>query len=191
MSQVMKTALPLLLLSAVAVFSTWYLYRLESDLYAHDSSVTLAPRLMGDDVEITSLNEEGGAVYRIQVARAVQGPGESGVDLVRPHMVFFDDGVAELTVRSDRGWLSDDRKFLRLLQAVRVEGMGAAQASQPTLTTEYLEIYPEKEIAVTPRPVRISMPGHVVDAIGMRVDLARSHIELKAQVRGQHEFASN
>jgi lipopolysaccharide export system protein LptC len=35
------------------------------------------------------------------------------------------------------------------------------------------------------------MPGHVVDAIGMRVDLARKHVELQAQVRGQHEFESD
>jgi len=191
MSQSMKSALPILLLGAIAAFSTWYLYRLESDLYARDDSVTLAPRLIGDGLEITSLNEEGATTYRIQVARAVQGPEDRGVDLVRPQMRFFDDGLAQLSVQSEKGWLSDDRAVLRLFQAVEVEGTGAAGTDPPTLTTEYLEIFPEEQVAVTPRPVRIRMPGHVVDAIGMRADLARSHVQLQAQVRGQHEFSND
>ncbi len=190
MSQSMRTLLPILALSAVAVLSTWYLRHLEADLYAQDNSLTLAPRLIGDALAITVLNEEGGTQYRIRVSRAVQGPRDSGVDLVRPEMQLYTDDAPDITVRSDKGWLAEDQSLLRLMDAVRVQRVGADGEAPSTLSTEYLEIHPKEEVAETPKPVRISMPGHVVDAIGMRVDLARMHLELQNQVRGQHEFES-
>lgn len=191
MPQSIHSLLPILLLSVIAAASTWYLHRLEADLNSRNKSLALAPRMIGEDLSVTAVDDQGDAIYKVQVLRAVQGPRESGVDLVQPHMQFLDEGEANIVVRSKKGWLAEDQKVLRLIQAVEVERIGTGDEPPSTLSTEYLEIHPEEEVAVTPRAVRITMPGHVVDAIGMRADLARMHVELQAQVRGQHEFESD
>ncbi len=179
------------MLAIVAVWSTWYLQRLEADLNSRDGSVSLAPRMIGDNLSVTMLDEEGVALYNVLVDRAVQGPRDSGVDLEQPRMMFLDAGATEMTVRSEKGWLAEDQSVLRLMQAVEIRRVAADDAPESTLSTEYLEIHPEDEIALTPRAVRITSPGHVVDAIGMRADLARNHVELQAQVRGRHVFESD
>lgn len=175
----------------VAIWSTWYLHRLEADLNSRDGNIALAPRMIGDDLSVTMLDEEGEALYNVLMARAVQGPGDSGVDLEQPRMLFLDEGATEMTVRSERGWLAEDQSVLRLMNAVEIRRVAGEDAPESTLSTEYLEIHPEEEIALTPRSVRITSPGHVVDAIGMRADLARNHVELQAQVRGRHVFESD
>lgn len=185
-----RSVLPILMLIALALLSTVYLSRLEADLRPNTRTESRAPKLMGTSLRATTMTESGYPSERLLAASAVEGPGDGGTDLVRPRMVIFQEGEATTKARSDTGWLSSDHELLLLMNSVRIDNLPGEERTEGRMTTEYLEVYPRDRQAVTDRPVRLTSPGHVVDAVGLRADFERDIVELLSEVKGRHEINS-
>ena len=186
-----RSLLPVLVLLALALLSTVYLFSLEADLRPGAQGEARAPKLIGNGLRTTLVSDTGQPARRLVAASAVEGPGESGTDMVGPRLVLYEQGEQATAARSRTGWLSSDYQLLLLLNSVEIESFPGPERTEGRLITEYLEVYPETNRAATDRPVRITSPGHVVDAVGMRADLERNIVELLSEVKGRHELNHN
>jgi lipopolysaccharide export system protein LptC len=186
-----RSLLPVLVLLLLALLSTIYLFSLEANLRPDAQGEARAPKLIGNGLRTTLMSENGQPARRLVAARAVEGPGATGTDMVGPRLLLYDRGEPATAARSRTGWLSSDYQLLLLLSSVEIVNFPGPERTEGRLTTEYLEVYPETKQATTDRPVRISSPGHVVDAVGMRADLEQNIIELLSKVRGQHDLNHN
>jgi LPS export ABC transporter protein LptC len=185
-----RSLLPVLVLIALALLSTVYLSRLEADLRPDTAVASRAPKLLGSDLMVTTMAASGLPSQRLVAASAVEGPRASGTDLVAPRMILYEDGAPATTARARNGWLSSDHELLLLLDSVQIDNLAGDGRTEGRLTTEYLEVYPNDRQALTDRPVRLTSPGHVVDAVGLRADFERNIVELLSKVRGRHEINS-
>jgi len=186
-----RSLLPVLILIVLALLSTIYLFNLEADLRPGAQAEARAPKLIGNGLRTTLLSEHGKPERRLVAARAVEGPGDAGTDMVGPRLVLYEQGEPATVARARSGWLSSDYQLLLLLNSVEIDNFPGPERTEARLTTEYLEVYPETKQAATDRSVRITSPGHVVDAVGMRADLERNTIELLSEVKGRHELNRN
>jgi len=67
----------------------------------------------------------------------------------------------------------------------------SATQSQMTLTTSYLHVLPDQDLADTDRPVTIVNDSTVVNGIGMKLNNRTGVVQLLSQVRSQHEVTKH
>ena len=182
-----RTLLPILVLVLLSAGSGWYLTRLEANLNAARTTESTAPRLKGQNVRVTVLNDSGAIDHRIVAAGVFQGPAGSGTDLVAPELTQFRDGAVVATGTALAGWVSEDQERMRMLNNVVLTHRSSADGLVTRLETEFLEYEPKRKLATTDRPVTITRPGPRVDAIGMRADLVAEKTYLLSRVRGTQE----
>ena len=185
-----RSLLPVLVLLALAVLSTVYLSTLEANLRPDNRAESRAPKLIGTGLRSITMAEDGQRLRHLVTARAVEGPRESGTDLTAPRMVLYEDGGPATTARALTGWLSSDHELLLLMDAVQINNLPGPGRTEARMITDYLEVYPSDQQAVTDRAVRLTSPGHVLDGVGLRADFERNIIELLSEVKGRHEISS-
>jgi len=174
------------LLATMAGLSTWYLGEIESELERERAAGSQAPRAFGTGVAYLRLGADGHAKFRVEASGVAKGPGNSGTDLVGPR---FSGYAADRVVRrgsADRGWIAEERDLVRFFDAVTLEKIDTTDGVPATMTTAYLEYYPDDGIAETDREIRIVTGSAVVEAIGMRADLERDRVLFKSRVRGRY-----
>ena len=89
-----------------------------------------------------------------------------------------------------KGILSGDRKevsFSGNVVAMREAGPtqpGADPAGPVTVTTEYLHVVPDKELATTDKAVTIEEPRGIIRSVGLTLDNKAKTLKLKSSVSG-------
>ena len=61
---------------------------------------------------------------------------------------------------------------------------GESPAGPVTVTTEYLHVVPDKEMASTDKPVTIEEPRGIIHSVGLELDNKAKTLKLKSAVRG-------
>jgi lipopolysaccharide export system protein LptC len=186
----MRGLLPLGLLLTLALATTWYLHRVESQLANTRPEEHPSVYAEAWDVDLLMTDVLGLPRYRLLSPHAVEATGRGGTDLETPRLTVFEAGRAPAESRAKHGWLSPDQTLLQLEGEVDLRRAGADGSPGTRLQTPSLLIFPEENRAQTDAPVVISSPGHRITGVGLRADLEREHYELLSEVRGQHEMAT-
>jgi LPS export ABC transporter protein LptC len=102
-------------------------------------------------------------------------PGESD-----PVPAGASDGTWHLT--SDHGQVRADGDDVQLSGNVRVTGPAPGSGEPLQMTTNELRINTPTEFIETRSPVRVSLPGYDLDAVGMQADLKAGSLRLESDV---------
>lgn len=180
-----RSILPYITLLALAALSTWHLSRLQDDLGRERSDAATLVRLKGQDITLVAVNEAGRTEYLLEVDEVQDLTDESGARLISPRLSFPHQDRPTSRARSDRGWVSEDRSQVHLIDNVYIEHVTKPDTEKIVLTTAFLELHPETKTAQTNLPVRIQQGTSVVEAVGMRAEMAGPRMELLSQVRSR------
>ncbi len=184
---IIRGLVPIVFLVALAALSTWYLRQIEDNLERQRSADSTAPRAFGTGVALTRLGADGLPRYTLEAAKMTQGPGTSGIDLLDPRYSGFESQRMTRRGSAERGWVADGHKLVKLYDSVRLEELDAGGGRPAVMSTSYLEIYPDDNVAQTSLPVEIATGTGIVNAVGMRADLGRDRVWLETKVRGWHK----
>jgi LPS export ABC transporter protein LptC len=119
------------------------------------------------ELESLSMHYHPGAQPRL--------PGESD-----PVPAGASDGTWHLT--SDHGQVRADGDDVQLSGNVRVTGPAPGSGEPLQMTTNELRINTPTEFIETRSPVRVSLPGYDLDAVGMQADLKAGSLRLESDV---------
>jgi len=135
---------------------------------------------------LRAMDDRGRLHYRLYAERMSHYLDDDTSRLERPNMTVFKQGAAAWNVYARHGWVSAGQKTIALSGDVVIWRDPRAGHSALEIRTDELHIEPDRQYAETDRPVTIAQDVGVTHAVGMRVNLRQSRLELLADVRGRY-----
>lgn len=180
--------LPLLLLLA----ATYWLNQQVQPLPPRpDSSKRHDPDFIVSKFSATTLNEQGAPRFIISAQKMVHYPDDDSTHLDEPQLSSFNAGRPPVYISAKRGEVSSkgDEVFLR--DEVKLVRAASDAQDEMTLTTAYLHVIPDRDLADTDHPFTLVDAHSIVQAVGMQFDNKARIMKLLAQVRVQYDPSKN
>jgi lipopolysaccharide export system protein LptC len=177
-----RTALTLLLLVA-AVVSGWAVWhRGGGDLPVVAGNGR--PDYVLHDFELVALNDQGRESFTLRAPSMLRNPDERSMQMATPVFHLPDREQRYWRVSSREGWISPGGDELRLHGDVRVTSPPGERAVG--MNTEQLNVFPDRDLAVSPTFVTITQPGSILTGRGLETNLANKRYVLKSQVHTRY-----
>lgn len=178
----------LAVLAALTLLSTWFLSTVQSSL-RQSAPATAVPTLYMDRFLATRMSEQGVRQYTVAAPHLVQLAADQGTRIDSPDInVFLEDGqVREWLIRAGTGWMSADNSLIRLQDQVTITRPADSGQLPLVMVTDHLQVQPAQNLIETDAPVRMTTPGGIIEAVGLKADLNSNRLELLNQVRGRYE----
>jgi lipopolysaccharide export system protein LptC len=143
-----------------------------------------------DGFRSITLDEKGRPMQVIEGKRALHFGDDQTTEFTAPMLAQTEAGKPAFRITAEHGKLSGDRKdvvFTGSVRAVRDAGPvrpGEGPTGPVTVTTEYLHVFPDKEMARTDKPVTIDEPRGTIHSTGLELDNKAKTLKLNSAVRG-------
>ncbi len=173
-------------LLAAAALATWYFARparKPAPVVQETGAYPLGYYLR--DAVLLGTDEQGRILYRLHAKLAEERPDNGGLLL---HEVQFEYQPAEQvpwSVTAARGEApSEQPSYLDLEGDVEITRNPGTAGRTTRVETDRLRLEPEQRLASTNGPVRISVDGNTLEAVGLKAFLGSDRLELESKVHG-------
>ena len=180
--------LPLLLLLAATY---WLNLQVQPLPVKPDSSKRHDPDFIISKLSATTLNEQGMPHFIVSAQKMMHYPDDDSTHLDEPQLSSFNTDQPPVYIFAKRGEVSSKGDEIFLRDEVKLMRAAGPSQSEMTLTTTFLHVIPDRDLADTDRPVTLEDDHNIVHATGMQFDNKARIIKLLAQVRSQHDPAKN
>ena len=180
---------PLLLMVALAAGSFWLERAVQAPQSDKSGRLRHDPDFIAEDFDITKLNAAGKPEYVLFAKRMLHYPDDDSTEIVAPRLVQHQDSASPITIHSDRGLLSSRGEEAKLYGNVVVVREASKGQSEMRVQTEYLQVFPDRDVAYTDKPVVISQDNSRLSGVGMEFNNKTRQFALLSQVRGTFHVA--
>src|SRR4029453_290372 len=148
------------------------------------------PDIYVDGFRSITLDEKGRPTQIIEGKRALHFGDDQTTEFTNPMLAQTEAGKPAFRITAAHGKLSGDRKdvvFTGSVRAVRDAGPirpGESPTGPVTVTTEYLHVIPDKELATARNPVTIEDPRGTIPPPGLQLDNKAKPLKLNPAIRG-------
>ena len=179
---------PVLLLALLAALTYWLDQAAQSPAEIQDKALAHTPDFTVEKLLVTRMDVNGRIRDTLHAAKMFHFPADDSTELEQPRFVSFSRGVP-MSITSKQGLVSSNVGNLYFRNDVRA--MRAAQGDKSALvvTTEYLHIIPDDNVAKTDRPVTISDATMTIEAVGMELNSETRVLKLNAGVKSVFQDA--
>jgi lipopolysaccharide export system protein LptC len=129
----------------------------------------------------------GSPRYAVVAKRMLHYPDDRSTLLEFPELTHYDEASAPVTIRSDEGELSADGTDAYFRGNVLLRRPAYAEEEEMTLSTSYLHVIPDQDLAQTDRPVTLTRGDSVVHSVGLEFNNATRNLKLLSRVRGTYQ----
>lgn len=181
---------PVLLLGGLAALTYWLDAQVQPPPPRRDGSERHDPDIYVEGFRAVELDASGRARQLIAGKRALHYGDDQTLEITDPLLSQTEAGKPAFSITATKGVLSGDRKqatFTGNVRAVREAGPtqpGETPAGPVTLTTEYLHVVPDKELATTDKAVTIEEPRGIIRSVGLTLDNKAKTLKLASGVSG-------
>jgi lipopolysaccharide export system protein LptC len=181
---------PVFLLGGLAALTYWLDSQVQPPAPRHDGSARHDPDIYVDGFRSMTLDAQGRPIQMISGKRALHFGDDQTTEFTEPVLAQTEPGRPAFRVTAARGKLTGDRKevfFMGNVRAVRDAGPtapGQSPAGPVTVTTEYLHVIPDTEVANTDKAVTIEEPRGIIQSVGLDLDNKAKTLKLRAGVQG-------
>lgn len=183
------TWFPIALLLFLAALTYWLNQSVQAPAGKRDGSTRHDPDYIIEKFSAVKLGPDGNPQHALVAEKMTHYPDDDTTELERPHFIAYPVGGPTLEIMADRGFLSSNGERADFTGNVRAIRAAHGNRSQLTVTTEFLRVFPDREYAVTNRPVRIEDAHMRVDAIGLELDNQARTLKLLSHVKTRYEKA--
>jgi lipopolysaccharide export system protein LptC len=152
-----------------------------------DGSTRHDPDTIVQNFSALKLDLRGQPQYALAAAGMKHYPDDESAELERPHFTRFDPQTAPLHALAQHGTLSKSGEDVYMRDNVMVLREAYADKSELVLRTSYLHVIPDKELAMTDKPVTITDAHTHITAVGLKLDSKSSQLKLLSQVKVRYE----
>lgn len=181
---------PVMLLGALAALTWWLDAQVQPQAPRRDGSARHDPDLFAEGFRAVSMDAKGRPIQAIAGRRALHYADDQTIEVIDPMLAQTEADRPAMRLTAARALLSGDRKevtFIGNVRAVREAGRttpGAEAAGPVTVTTEYLHVIPDRELARTDKAVTIEEPRGIIRSVGLELDNKAKTLKLHSGVRG-------
>ena len=177
------------LLLLLAMLTFWLDRTVQPPQPKTDGSSRHDPDYTVEDFTATRMGKDGRPQHTLTATKMVHYPDDDTTHLDGPHFTRFEQGKPPLHIQSLKGLLSKDGEQAYFTGNVLVTREAFSNKSALTLTTSYLHVIPDKDLALTDKPVTIRDAHINVDAVGLELNNKTHVIKLFSRVKGRYEKA--
>lgn len=179
---------PLVLLALLAGLTLWIDRIVQPAQPKFDGSSRHDMDYKLNNFSTTKSDNNGNPRYVLSATELLHFPDDDSTQLTRPRFTQYFANKPYTQIQGQRGQVSsngDDVYFMDHVQVVRGAMPGRGEL---TVLTEYLHVMPEKEIAVTDRPVSILQAPHtVIRGTGMEYNKKERTLKMSGRVHVHYE----
>lgn len=129
-------------LTLVSAAGWWVSQVLTSRDYAVPSTNANIPTYTIREVKAAVIDIDGRRKYSLSAEKLEHYTANVGTRLIRPYLIQYVDKGAEIHTTAMRGWLSVDRKLIKMDGQVKVQhySAGGKKQARGTIMTEMLDV---------------------------------------------------
>lgn len=158
---------------------------------APDYSKRHDPDYILDNFAAMTLNQQGAPRFLVDARKMEHYPDDDSTTLERPHFFSLYADSPPISISARNGEISRDGDDIFLRNAVRIVREADATQSEMTVVTNYLHVVPDRDMADTVSPIKLSDAHTEISAVGMKLNYRTRQIKLLDQVRSKHDPAKN
>lgn len=171
------------LLGLFAALTYWLAQVVEPPPPKRDGSTRHDPDFIVENFSALKLGEDGKPRFALAGVKMTHYPDTETTELERPHFTRFAPGGPPLHALAQRGTVTRDGEDVHLSDHVRVIREAYGDKSELVLTTSYLHVQPEKELAMTDRPVTIVDAHTQITGVGLKLNAQTRHFKILSRVK--------
>jgi lipopolysaccharide export system protein LptC len=181
---------PVFLLGGLAALTYWLDAQVQTPPPRRDGSARHDTDLFIEDVRAVKLDPEGRPLQSLVARRADHFGDDQTTEFRDIALGLTQTGRPPFHVTANEATLSGNRESIDFRGNVRATrdaapaSPGEARSGPVTLTTEFLHVLPDNEIARTDKAVTIEEPRGIIHAVGLEMDNSETTVKLKSSVRG-------
>lgn len=172
---------PLAVLALLAGITFWLANALQQEPARRDGKTRHDPDFIVDNLTLRQMGKTGRLQYAMQASRMVHYPDDDSTEVTLPRLAYLEHEPV-MRVSASTGTLSRDAKVVTLAGEVLAEREATPLRPALRVSTTELTVYPDEELAVTDKPVRIVQGASVITGVGMEADNRQATFLLKSKV---------
>ncbi len=144
-----------------------------------------------DQAYYQNYDSEGKLHARLSTPRMTHYPDNDSAQFIDPKMILLTKKNILWHISAKSGQSMQGTKKVLLWNNVIIHQPKQANDAETTVKTSQLTVYPELQTADTKQSVKITRPGSITTAVGMRANFKTGVFELLSQSRGQYDPSAN
>jgi lipopolysaccharide export system protein LptC len=180
--------LPIMLMLFLGALTLWLRITMEAPAKIGNGHDRHDPDAIIDNFTVTRLDERGAAQYTLTASRMLHFADDDSTELAAPQVVKLGEGPT-VTITAERGTVTRDGAEAFFHGNVLVVRAATTEREELRVSTDYLHVLAEKNIARTDRAVTITEGRSVLSGVGMEFDENARRFALFSQVRGRFDQA--
>ena len=171
----------------LALLTFWLDRAVQPPSPKNDGSSRHDPDYTVENFNATRLGKDGTPLHALVATKMVHYPDDDTTHLDNPHFTRYQKGKPPLHIQSAKGLLSSEGEHAYFTGNVVVTREAYGDRSALTLTTSYLHVIPDKDLAITDKPVNIRDAHINVDGVGLELNNQTHVMKLFSRVKGRYE----
>ncbi len=156
-----------------------------------DESKRHEPDYILDNFSATTLNKQGAPRFLLDAQRMQHYPDDDSTHLDQPHLYSLYAENPPISISAETGEISRNGDEVFLRDQVRIVRSASARQGEMVISTDYLHVVPDDDLADTDRAITMKDDHSVVDSVGMKLNYKTRKITLLADVKGRYEPAKH
>lgn len=176
---------PLLLIALLASLTFWLDQAVQQGPKS-DAVERHDPDFIIDNVVARSMGADGKVKHTLYASRTIHYPHDDSTKLESPRFVSNASARAPVTITSRTGTVSSGGENVYFETDVRATRAAYADRSELVLTTSYLHVIPDENLARTDRPVTITDAHTVAKAVGLELNSETRIVKFLSRFEGTY-----
>lgn len=139
-----------------------------------------------EDVVATTYNKLGMPTLKLVTPSMVHYPENNTTQISNPHVTIYRDSPQPWYLDAKHAKASNGTDEILFWDDVNIHHVADTDNPNTTLVTDFLTIFPDKQVASTEKPVTFIQPEMTVHAIGMLANLKDHTIKLLSDAKGEY-----
>lgn len=181
------TWLPVVFLLLLASLTYWLDRMVQPPPPKSDGSTRHDPDYTVENFTATRMGLDGTPKHVLSAAKMVHYPDDDSTHLTKPYFTRYEKGSPPMHIQALTGLVSSNGEHVYFTGNVVVTREALGERSQMTLTTSYLHIIPDRDEALTDKPVVIQDAHTIVNGVGLELNNKTQELKLLSRVKGRYD----
>ncbi len=179
---------PIFFAAILAFISYWVQMSVENENEKKGNKLSNSPDYFLTNFKTTQTEADGSIRFILSANEMTHFGQDDTTRLKKPLFIRYKNNIPSSQIEGGIGLISTDGEEVQIIDNVKVARLETETKPKMELLTDQLTVLPNKDQAMTKRPVRITQdPKTVVNAIGMRYDKKNGIMTLLQKVRVHYE----
>ncbi len=179
---------PIFFAAILAFISYWVQMSVENENEKKGNKLSNSPDYFLTNFKTTQTEADGSIRFILSANEMTHFGQDDTTRLKKPLFIRYKNNIPSSQIEGGIGLISTDGEEVQIIDNVKFARLETETKPKMELFTDQLTVLPNKDQAMTKRPVRITQdPKTVVNAIGMRYDKKNGIMTLLQKVRVHYE----